>query len=224
MNKCRCKIWMQQTQSSRLSNRFFQIGRVTMQTLHRSNSAFDSLFRNQLPGDFWCYYRKNFFAYAIFFCTTLLCRVQSARTARIPPQCITQWCAVRGGWSAPADGGGYMPITPAIPLRQGFVGQARGPLPTGRALGAESLPNRTKCVSNLSSWAKSKRNRLRRFLWIWVWQRQGTAPSCNFVAIHPFFFATQEKTGNVKKRRGMSGIIIIHQPQSRLCDSRDGWT
>ena len=35
-----------------------------------------------------------------------------------------------------------------------------------------SLPNRTKCVSNLSSWAKSKRNRLRRFLWIWVWQRQ----------------------------------------------------
>ncbi len=27
-----------------------------------------------------------------------------------------------------------------------------------------------------------------------------------------------------KKRRGMSGIIIIHQPQSRLCDSRDGCT
>ena len=56
-----------------------------MQTLHRSNSAFDSLFRNQLPGDFWCYYRKKFFAYAIKFYTTLLFSFQSARSADSAP-------------------------------------------------------------------------------------------------------------------------------------------
>ena len=36
--------------------------------------------------------------------------------------------------------------------------------------------------------------------------------------------STPSFCADAQKRRGMSGIIIIHQPQSRLCDSRDGCT
>ena len=75
----------------------FQIGRVTMQTLHR---IYLGLLKppesNSLVSDSQKYYRKNFIAYAIFFCTTVLCsfhpvaqrakgRRQSARSADSAP-------------------------------------------------------------------------------------------------------------------------------------------